>query len=443
MIFKRKIYDEMQKWKQEQNGKTALLLKGARRVGKTTIVKDFASKEYQSFILIDFAKTSADIRNLFDDMSNPDDFFSRLQLFTHTRLYNRKSAIVLDEVQLYPKARQAIKYLVEDGRYDYIETGSLLSIKKNVTDILIPSEETRIIMTPMDFEEFKWAFGDADTCSMLYDFFLSRKMLGNALNRKLMRDFRFYMLIGGMPQAVGTYLETNNFESVDQVKRSILELYEDDFRKIDTTGTISRLFASIPSELRKASSKFQITSVLPGRTLNEVETLLQDLEDSLTVNFAYHADDPNVGFALNRDNRRFKIYLADTGLFTTLAFKDKKFTENIIYERLLSNKLDTNLGFLYENSIAQMLKSKGEELYYYTFPQKDSNHIYEIDFLLSRKNKICPIEVKSSGYRSHASLDAFFAKYSARIGERYLLYTKDIAKDNDIIMLPAFMTMFL
>ena len=443
MIFKRKIYDEMLAWKQHQNGRTALLIKGARRVGKTTVAKEFATKEYESHILIDFAKTSNDIRRLFDDLGNLDDFFLKLQLFAHTRLQRRKSVIVLDEIQLYPKARQAVKYLIEDGRYDFIETGSLLSLKRNTANILIPSEETRITMTPMDYEEFRWALGDMDTCSMLKDFFKHRKPLGEPLNRRMMRDFRLYMLVGGMPQAVSAYLDSYDFSAIDQVKRGILELYEDDFRKMDSTGGISRLFGGIPSELRKAASKYQISSVLPGRTEAEARPLVWNMEDSQAVSIAYHADDPNVGFALNRDERRFKIFLADTGLFVTLAFKDRKFTENTIYERLLSDKLDTNLGYLYENSVAQALKANGEELYYYTFPQENSNHLYEVDFLLSRGNKICPIEVKSSGYRRHASLDAFQEKFSKRIAERYLIYTKDLAMDGKVQMIPIYMTMCL
>ena len=443
MIFKRKIYDEMLAWKQTQNGRTALLLKGARRVGKTTVAKEFAAREYQSYVLIDFAKTSDDIRSLFDDLSNLDDFFMKLQLFTHSRLQSRKSVIVLDEIQLYPKARQAIKYLVEDGRYDYIETGSLLSIKRNTAGILIPSEETRIVMSPMDYEEFRWALGDSDTCALLRDFFQHRKPLGEQLNRKMLGEFRLYMLVGGMPQAVSAYLDSRDFSFIDQVKRGILELYEDDFRKIDASGSIFRLFNGVPSELRKAASKYQISSILPGRTAEDASALVLDMADSQTVNLAFHADDPNVGFALNRDERRFKIFLADTGLFVTLAFKDRKFTENIIYEKLLSNKLGANLGFLYENAVAQALKTKGEELYYYTFPQESSNHLYEVDFLLTRGNKICPIEVKSSGYRRYASLDAFKEKYSGRIKERYLIYTKDLAKAQDVLMLPVYMTMFL
>lgn len=443
MIFRRKIYDRMLQWKQEQNGKTALLLKGARRVGKSTIAREFAEKEYRSYVQLDFAKVSQDIRRLFEDLSNLNDFFAKLQVFTQRRLFPRESVIVMDEIQLFPLARQAIKYLVEDGRYDFIETGSLLSIKKNTAGILIPSEETRIVLNPMDYEEFRWALGDFTTCEMLKDLFSCRKPFGEALNRKLMRDFRNYMLVGGMPQAVVAYLDNNDFSQVDQVKRAILELYEDDFRKIDANGDITRLFRNIPAELAKYASKYQIASVLGGKKWEEVASKIGDLADSQTVNLAYHADDPNVGMGLSRDARRFKIYLADTGLFATLMFQDKSFTENVIYRQLLADKLEANLGYLYENMVAQMLQAKGDALYYYTFPQESSNHLYEVDFLLSRGNKVCPIEVKSSGYRSHAALDAFSAKFASRIREKYLIYTKDFAQDQKLLMLPIYLTMCL
>lgn len=443
MIFRRKIYERMLQWKQEQNGKTALLLKGARRVGKTTIVHEFAEKEYRSYIQLDFAKVSKDIRRLFEDLSDLNDFFAKLQVFTQKQLFPRESVIVMDEIQLFPPARQAIKYLVEDGRYDYIETGSLLSIKKNTTGILIPSEETRVVLNPMDYEEFRWALGDFNTFEMLREWFPKRKPFGEPVNRKLMRDFRNYMLVGGMPQAVASYLDTNDFSQVDQVKRGILELYEDDFRKIDGTGDVTRLFHNIPAELAKYASKYQISSVLDGKRWEDVASKIGDLADSLTVNLAYHAADPNVGMGLSRDSRRLKLYLADTGLFTTLMFQDKAFTENVIYRQLLADKLEANLGYLYENMVAQMLQAKGDALYYYTFPQESSNHLYEVDFLLSRGNKICPIEVKSSGYRTHASLDAFSAKFSRRIHEKYLIYTKDIALGQNLLMLPVYLTMCL
>ena len=370
-------------------------------------------------------------------------FFLQLQLHYRTDLIVRKSLIIFDEVQLFPLARQAIKALVKDGRYDYIETGSLISIRKNVQDILIPSEERKISMYPMDYEEFLWALGDHTTFPLLKSFFEKRRPLGEQMNRKLMRDFRLYMLVGGMPQAVDEYLRTNNFRMVDQTKRDILSLYEDDFRKIDPTGKISMLFDSIPAELNKNASRYQVSSVLEGERAGTVLERISQMVDSKTVLAAYHANDPNAGMANHKDLEKFKLFLADTGLFTTLIFKDKDFTENVIYEKLLSDKLSVNLGYLYENVVAQMLTAKGDELFYYTFPNEASRKNYEIDFLLSRKNKICPIEIKSSGYRTHASLDQFSSRYSSRILEKYLVYTKDFQKVQDVIMLPVYMVPFL
>jgi len=433
----------MLKWKQDSGGKSALLIKGARRVGKSTIAEEFAQKEYESYILIDFSRISKEVNDLFLDMSDLDFFFLRLQLLFHIDLHERKSVIIFDEVQKQPLARQAIKHLVKDHRYDYIETGSLLSIKKNIRDIVIPSEETRITMYPMDYEEFRWALGDKTTSVLIKMAFEKKKSLGDEVNRRLMRDFRLYMLVGGMPQAVNEYITTNNFSKVDQIKRNILELYEDDFRKIDSSGRASLLFGAIPSELSKNASRYQVSSVDAHSRSSRVADVIADMLDSMTVNIAYHADDPEVGMALNRNLDKYKLFLADTGLFVTLVFKDKDFTENIIYEKLLSDKLSVNLGYVYENVIAQMLRTAGSELYYYTMPSDTSNHNYEIDFLLSRKNKICPIEVKSSGYKTHTSLDKFIEKYSNRILEKYVVYTKDLKKDKDIIMLPVYMVPFL
>jgi len=442
-IFQRKIYNRMLKWKQDSDGKSALLIKGARRVGKSTIAEEFAQKEYESYILIDFSRISREVNDLFLDMSDLDFFFLRLQLLFHIDLHERNSVIIFDEVQKQPLARQAIKHLVKDHRYDYIETGSLLSIKKNIRDIVIPSEETRVTMYPMDYEEFRWALGDKTTSAFIKMAFEKKKSLGDEVNRRLMRDFRLYMLVGGMPQAVNEYITTNNFSKVDQIKRNILELYEDDFRKIDSSGRASLLFGAIPSELSKNASRYQVSSVDVHSRSSRVADVIADMLDSMTVNIAYHADDPEVGMALNRNPDKYKLFLADTGLFVTLVFKDKDFTENIIYEKLLSDKLSVNLGYVYENVIAQMLRTAGSELYYYTMPSDTSNHNYEVDFLLSRKNKICPIEVKSSGYKTHTSLDKFIEKYSNRILEKYVVYTKDLKKDKDIIMLPVYMVPFL
>jgi predicted AAA+ superfamily ATPase len=433
----------MLQWKQESQGSSALLIQGARRVGKSTIVEEFAQREYKSYILIDFSLGSKETGDLFQDMSDLNFFFLRLQLLYRVDLYERESVIVFDEVQSMPLARQAIKHLVKDGRYDYIETGSLLSIKKNIQGILIPSEETRIQMRPMDYEEFRWALGDETTIPLIREAFDKKKSLGDDVNRKLMRDFRLYMLVGGMPQAVNEYIDTNNLGKVYQIKRNILDLYEEDFRKIDPSGRASLLFNAIPAELSKGASRYQVSSVDARSRYARVADIIADILDSMTVYIGYHADDPGVGFALNKNPDKFKLFLADTGLFVTLAFKDKDFTENTIYDRLLSDKLSTNLGFVYENAVAQMLRAAGNELYYHSMPSETSNNNYKIDFLLSRKNKICPIEVKSSGYRSHASLDRFIEKFRSRISEKYLVYTKDLRKENDIVMLPMYMVQFI
>ena len=447
-IFKRKIYERMLEWKRKSNGQTALLIKGARRIGKSTIAERFARQEYESYIIIDFSIADGAVKELFLHISDLNFFFLGLQSLSGVTLHERRSVIIFDEVQLYPVARQAIKHLVKDGRYDYIETGSLLSIKKNVKNIVIPSEETRISMYPMDYEEFLWAVGKTGSYELIRYSYENSKALGDAVNREMMREFRLYMLIGGMPQAVNAYLESNDFSAVDSIKRNILELYIDDFRKIDPSGRISRLFSSIPAELSRNVMRYKVGSVIENATASRISELLMDMADSMTVNFAYHANDPNVGLALHADFNCFKMFLADTGLFVTLAFMDKDYTENEIYRKLLSDKLGTDLGYVYENAVAQMLKSAGNELFYYTFKETDSEpgctagpvRSYEIDFLLSRKNKICPVEIKSSGYNSHKSLDRFHVKYSGRTMQRYLIYTKDLKKDKDIFCIPAYMS---
>ena len=442
-MFKRKIYDKLLQWKKESNGKTALLIEGARRVGKSTVVEEFAKNEYKSYILIDFSVASKVVKGLFEDVSDLDYIFLQLQLQYRVDLHVRNSLIIFDEVQLCPAARQAIKSLVKDYRYDYIETGSLISIKRNVKDILIPSEERKLNMYPMDYEEFLWAMGDTTTTALLRNVFENNKSLGDQLNRKLIRDFRLYMLVGGMPQAVTEYILTNNFRKVDEVKRDILNLYEDDFKKIDSTGRTSLLFDAIPAQLNKNASRYQVSSVLEKERAESILELFVQMQESKTVLTAYHANDPSVGMANNKDLTKFKLYLADTGLFTTLMFKDRDFTENIIYDKLLNHNLQANLGYLYENVVAQILTANGYELFYHTFLNEKTRHNYEIDFLLARKNKICPIEVKSSGYQIYSSLDAFTKKFSDRILQRYLIYTKDLRKDKDIICLPVYMTQFL
>ncbi len=443
MIFKRKLYEKMLQWKSERNGSTALLIKGARRVGKSTLALEFAKNEYENYLCIDFIEAPQVVRDLFADISDLDKIFFWLQYHYNVKLVERKSVIIFDEVQNCPLARQAIRKLVNDGRYDYIETGSLISIRKNIQNIRIPSEETRLTLYPLDYEEFRWALGDSVTIPMMKEAFSRKMSMGDAIVRQMMRDFRLYMLVGGMPQAVETYLSTNNLELVDEKKREILELYADDFHKIDPTGRATRIFHSIPGQLGKNASRYNISSVLENNRQSRVEELLQDMEDSQVVLMSYHSNDPNVGMSLFADSNKFKMFLNDTGLFVTLAFKDKSATENLIYNKLLNDKLSADLGYVYENIVAQMLKAAGNELFYHTWPTESGKHNYEIDFLLSRGNKICPIEVKSSGYKKHSSLDAFYNKFSDRISSRYLVYTKDFRCEGDILMVPVFMTMFL
>lgn len=374
---------------------------------------------------------------------NLDFFFLQLQQLTGVRLYEKESVIIFDEVQLLPKARQAIKYLVADGRYKYIETGSLLSIKKNTKDILIPSEEHKISMYPMDFEEFLWAVGDEITADTIKLLLKSKKSAGNAMHRNLMRMFRLYMLIGGMPQAVEAYLEHNNLQVVDEVKREIVDLYEEDFTKIDGTGLAGDIYDAIPASLSGNASRYVLSNAREGTRLEQVRELIPDILSSYTVNIAYHANNPGVGMSLEKDAGRYKLFTSDVGLFITLAFKDKNYTENVIYNKLLSDKLEANLGYIYENAVAQMLVARGNNLFYYTMESDTSNHLYEIDFLLSKGDKINPIEVKSGNYRGHKSLDMFCDKYSSRIRDKYVVHTKDYKWENGIHYLPVYMIPFL
>ncbi len=443
-VFRRKIYDRLVDWKRSKNGKTALLIRGARRVGKSTIAEEFAKREYASYIKVDFADAPDAVWEAVAHIADRDQFFLQLQFIYNVRLEPRKSVIIFDEIQKAPKVREAIKYLVKDHRYDYIETGSLLSIKKNTQGIVIPSEETRIDMFPMDYEEFRWALGDTATVPLMRQTFDDKKGVGDATCRKLLRDFRLYMLVGGMPQAVNAYLDTQNLSVVDAAKREIIELYGDDFRKIDPTGRATRLFMAAPSQLTGNATRYQVTSVL-GRSQEEADMneLIQDMEDSMAVNFSYHADNPSVGLSQHKNMQQYKMFVGDTGLFVTMAFWDNEVTENVIYQKLLSDKLASDLGYVYENMIAQMLCAKGDKLYYHTWPTPSGKHNYEIDFLLSRGFKLCPIEVKSSGYKAHVSMDEFCKKYSQHIGLKYLLYTKDLRKDEDLWLLPVYLTQFI
>lgn len=443
IYYKRKLYNTMLKWKSERNGDTALLIQGARRVGKSTIAEEFARNEYKSYILIDFSKVSKEVSDLFNDISDLNYLFIRLQFIYQIPLYERESVIIFDEVQLQPLARQAIKHLVKDHRYDYIETGSLISVRSRSRDILVPSEETKVDMYPMDYEEFRWTLGDTTTIPLLRTAFEKKMPLGDAVHRKLMRDFRLYMLVGGMPQAVSAYIRTNNFTAVDQAKRDIIALYEEDFGKIDDSGRAKALYDAIPSQLSRNAMRYQVGRAIDKERVDRLENIVKVMDDSMTVNVAYHSDDPNVGLALTKNKEYFKMYASDTGLFVTLAFKDSDITENVIYDELLNDKLSTNLGYVYENVIAQMLRATGKNLFYHTIPYAEGKKYYEIDFVIPDKHKISPIEVKSSGYKAHKSLDEFCSKFSDRIMNRYLIYTKDYKRENGVEYVPVYMTMFL
>lgn len=437
MTFRRKIYGDLLSWKKNDADHYALMVEGARRVGKTTIVEEFAKNEYRSYIFIDFSKVGKDVKECFDDLSNLNFFFLRLQALTGVTLYPHESLIVFDEVQLFPRARESIKHLVKDGRYHFIETGSLISIKKNVNGILLPSEELHLTMYPMDYEEFSWATGS--------DFSLLEKLNENpssitqAVHRKLMRDFRLYVAIGGMPQAVESYLNNENFAQIDKVKRSIIRLYEDDFKKIDPSGKISMIYHSIPAQLARGSKRFSLSKATGKRKGNGDEELIYDLIDSKTVLPCYDTNDVSSSLSQNRDSDCFKLYLGDIGLFVTLMFFEKPIAENVIYKKLLSDKIDANLGYLYENAVANMIAQKGRELYYHTWEKAGSTHYFEIDFLLSAQNKLSILEVKSSGLGKHESLNEFTRKYSSLTKNRYIVSQKPYSKDGDLINLPIYL----
>lgn len=441
MFFKRKVYDKLLEWKKLYSNRYAVLLEGARRVGKSTIAESFAKNEYKSYILIDFSKTTNKILECFDDIGNLNIFFLRLQAETGITLYEHDSLIIFDEVQLFPKARQAIKHLVADGRYSYLETGSLISIKKNVKDILIPSEEMKIQVYPMDYEEFCDATGNSfGLLKQIYD---SESSIGQATNRKLMRDLRIYMAVGGMPQAVEAYLDGKNFSEIDMVKRQIITLYEEDFKKIDASGRLSAMYHSIPAQLAKDTKKYRITCAIGKKSSAKTEELLYELIDSKTVLPCFNTTDPNVSLADTKDFDSYKLYVSDTGLFVTLMFMDRAVTENDVYAKLLSDNLPANLGYLYENLIAQMIASTGRELYYHTWEKKDSTHYYEVDFLISDKSKINAFEIKSSGLGKHESINGFCVKYSKNVNKAYLISQKDVGKDGSLLLKPFYLVPFI
>ena len=441
-MFRRKVYEELLDWKNNYAPRYAALLEGARRVGKSTVAEEFAKVNYRSYIKVDFANITRELLDVFEDIADHRLFFLRLQTVTGVTLYPRESVIIFDEIQRQPLVRQAIKYLVADGTYDYIETGSLISIKKNVKDIVIPSEEHRIPVYPMDYEEFMWAVGN-DTYSVLRDLYKMGSEVGNGTNRKLMRDFRIYMAVGGMPQAVDAYVNGKNFTEIDKIKREIINLYIDDFKKIDSSGLIGKMYESIPSQLATNKKRYMISRATGKRKTKKDEERLADLLDSKTVIACYNTFNPGMTLAQTRDNDTFKLYLSDIGLFTTMIFKASPKTDESIYSKLLGDKLPADLGYLYENAVAQMITSTNRDSYYHTWEKKNSTHYYEVDFLLQDKTKIVPLEVKSSATKKHESIDAFCKKYSKQVSQAILLSQKDVGKDNNLKFVPIYMLPFI
>lgn len=441
-MFKRKVYEALTEWKEKYSDKYAVMLEGARRVGKSTIAEEFARNNFKSYIKVDFSNVSKNILEVFDDIATLDIFFLRLQTATGTTLYPGESVIIFDEIQRAPLVRQAIKHLVADGRYRYIETGSLISIKKNVKDIVIPSEEHFIQVHPMDYEEFMWATGN-DTYDVLRQLYKTNKPVGESLNRKLMRDFRIYMAVGGMPQAVESYVKGENFEIIDKVKRGILKLYEEDFYKIDSSGRMSKMYEAIPTQLSTNKKRYIIAGAVGKRTTSKDKEIFSELIDSKTALISYNVKDPGVSLSATADQESYKMYLSDIGLFTTMLLNsaDKLHTE--IYSKLLSDKLDANLGYMYENAAAQMIAASGNKLYYHTWKKQDGVHHYEIDFLIVSKAKLVPIEIKSSNVNTHKSITVFSEKYTKKVLKQYLFSQKDVGHKEQIIFKPIYMLPFV
>ena len=446
--MKRKIYNKLLEWKQESNGEYALLIDGTRRVGKSYIVRQFAEKEYRSCVILDFNLVSKSIKDLFEnDLDNLDRFFMYLSNYTGKTLYTRDTLIVFDEVQQYPKARAAIKYLVKDGRYDYIETGSLISIKKNVEGIVIPSEEEHIKMFPMDFEEFLWAMGEEMLMPFIKDCFERKKPLGQLMHRRAMDYFRLYMIVGGMPQAVEKYVETRDFAKVDKLKRRILELYRSDISKYakgyDTK--VKSIFEEIPSQLQKHEKKFRLSALKEGARARDYETAFFWLDDAMIINSCYNTTEPNVGLNLNKDTNTMKCYMADTGLLISHAFDANEIVSEDLYRKILLDKLEMNSGMIVENIVAQMLRTAGHKLFFYSnasMTDKDSR--MEIDFLIAKskittRHNISPIEVKSSVRYTLTSLRKCIAKYGSCLSTAYVIHPADLKEEDNIVYLPLYM----
>ena len=450
--MRRKIYTELLKWKEEEAGRTALLIDGARRVGKSYIVENFAKQEYKSYIIIDFNRVNQEVTELFENYLNDLDlFFMYLSNYYNVKLYERDTLIIFDEVQLFPRARAAIKYLVADGRYDYIETGSLMSIKKNVKDIVIPSEERHLRMYPLDFEEFLWALDNESLMDFIKVFFEKKKPLGAALHRKAMDYFRQYMIVGGMPQAVERYVETKDFERVDRVKRDILELYRADIVK-HAQGyemRVEQIFDDIPAQLQKHDKKFKLSSLKKEARFRDYEDAIFWLSDAMIVNVCYNSTAPNIGLKLNMDRVTMKCYMADTGLLISHAFDENGIVSEEIYKKLLFDKLEVNKGMIMENIVAQMLVASGHKLYFYNNPSRDDASLrMEIDFLIAKskitsKHNISPIEVKSGGKYTLTSLKKCREKYTEQLDTLYVLHKNDLKVEEGIVYLPLYMTPLL
>lgn len=450
--MKRKIYAELLKWKSEDAGRTALLIDGARRVGKSYIVEEFAKKEYKNYIMIDFNRVSKEITDLFTDyLDNLDMFFLYLSSFYNVKLYERETLIIFDEVQVFPKARSAIKYLVADGRYDYIETGSLMSIKKNVQDIVIPSEEHHIKMYPLDFEEFLWALSNETLMDFIRICFKEKKPMGQALHRKAMDYFRQYMIVGGMPQAVKAYVDTHDFDRVDRVKRDIIELYRADIVK-HAKGyemKVEQIFEDIPSQLQKHDKKFKLSSLKKEARFRDYEDAMFWLQDAMIINVCYNSTAPNIGLRLNRDRMTLKCYMADTGLLISHAFDENGIVSEEIYKKLLFDKLEVNKGMIVENIVAQMLTAGGHKLYFYARASRDdASSRMKIDFLIAKskissRHNISAIEVKSGKNYTLSSLKKFITKYKEQLNIPYVLHTSDLIEKEGIVYLPLYMTPLL
>ena len=447
--MKRKIYNQLVKWKNESQGRTALLIDGARRVGKSYIVEKFAKENYKSYILIDFSKAPKEICELFENyMDNLQYLYMYISNYYKKKLYERESLIIFDEVQFCPKARAAIKHLVADGKYDYIETGSLISIKKNVKDILIPSEEHKIEMHPMDFEEFLWASGNDMLMDFIRECYQERKPLTPALHRKAMDYFKEYLIVGGMPQAVKLYMETRDFDKVDEIKRDIITLYREDIKKYADNIYLKaeQIFDNIPSQLQKHEKKFNLSSLDLNARYREYYGAFYWLEDAGLVNIAYNTTEPNIGLGLSKEKSSFKCYMFDTGLLISMAFDENGIVSQEIYKKILFDKLSFNEGMLIENIVAQMLKSNGKKLYFFSKNNReDSSETMEIDFLIDKpiitsRHNIIPIEVKSGKNYTYNSLEKFEKKYKDYISEPLIIHTEDLKEENGILYLPIYMT---